>query len=69
MKFREPAEAEPMTVGAVTCQQEPSQSEWQVSGADGALSNRVKRFSGADAMIRSLTYAHNEYPRVRWLMR
>lgn len=41
---------------------------WLVRGADGVRSNHVQRFTGTDALMRSLRYAHEEYARVRWLV-
>ncbi len=68
MKFREPAQETRTTVAAVVATEGQRPVEWQVRGADGARPNRVERFSGDDALLRSLRFAHEEYSRVRWLM-
>ncbi len=68
MKFRENTPADPSTFAAVTSVGSSPPKDWVVRGADGTRSNRVERFSGADALVRSLKFAHDEYSRVRWLM-
>ncbi len=67
VKFREPDGKTP-SVAAVVPGGEPSVAVWLVRGADGSRPNRTERFSGADALLRSLKFAHDEYSRVRWLM-
>ena len=68
MKFREPAgEARPSVAAVVPGDGQPA-PEWLVRGADGTRPNRVERFHGVDALMRSLRFAHDEYSRVRWLM-
>lgn len=68
MKFRASSHAEDETVAAVIRGDGAPAKDWQVRSADGSRSNRVQSFSGADALIRSLKFAHEEYSRVRWLM-
>lgn len=68
VKFRElgwPRQPSVARVARATAETAPT---WLVSGADGTRPNRVERFSGTDAMVRSLRFAHDEFSRVRWLM-
>jgi hypothetical protein len=72
VKFREPLRDLPCRVAAVSpgelgpAEQRPA--EWQVRSADGERPNRLECFSGSDALVRSLRYAHEEYSRVRWFV-
>lgn len=67
MKFREPPREAPGRVAAV-CPTQRHPAEWLVRSADGVRPNRQDRFTGPDAMQRSLRYAHEEYSRVRWFV-
>ena len=67
VKTREPDGKAP-SIAAVVPGGEQTAAEWLVRGADGTRPNRTERFSGTDALLRSLTFAHDEYSRVRWLM-
>lgn len=67
VKFREPLREAPCRVAAVSPVPEQPVT-WVVRGADGARPNRQERFTGSDAMLRSLRYAHDEYSRVRWFL-
>lgn len=68
MKFREPAGVDETSVAAVIRSDGVPPKDWLVRGADGSRPNRTQRFSGTDALYKSLKYAHEEYSRVRWLM-
>ena len=68
VKFRDAADETRPSVAAVVAEGQTASADWLVSGADGALPNRIERFTGAGALLRSLRYAHDEYSRVRWLM-
>jgi len=68
VKFRDPPEDNRAATAAVVAADGPVPREWLVMRADGGLPNRIERFAGANAMLQSLRYAHDEYGRVRWLM-
>ena len=68
VKFRDPADLDPASIAAVIRSDGVPPKDWLVRGADGTRPNRSQRFSGADALVKSLKYAHDKYSRVRWLM-
>jgi hypothetical protein len=54
-------------VGAVA-PNDVNRAEWLVYAADTTRFNCRERFSGDNALLRSLRFAHDEYSRVRWFL-